>query len=286
MATERSRWFLTEYASRNRHADTHAVLGALARLEAAVRSGGAALALSEPANSSERRRFPDLASAAERIQDIAFMLRERAVDAGLCDALDAAVREIAGVCDHAGRDADGGVEPGSTVAALGLENNLSSPDAAASAMQPSETAKVSATDSMLAQASMSTGPEAAIALKQRNDYSDLKIAPPGRDHDADLASANGSANSQRWYIEPPDFAFHRAAPEHSGPPPAENGYGHSMLPQAQLLPGPQDDPADLFESSADALAAATASDASEPTIVAPAVIAPPVMRPTELTAIR
>ncbi len=87
MATERGRWFLTEYASRNRNTDTHAVLGALARVEAALRNGQTTQA---PAQAV------DIAAAAERIQDIAFMLRERPADAALCDALDAAVREIAG----------------------------------------------------------------------------------------------------------------------------------------------------------------------------------------------
>ncbi len=35
-ATERGRWFLTEFASRNRHADTGPLIAALARIEAAV----------------------------------------------------------------------------------------------------------------------------------------------------------------------------------------------------------------------------------------------------------
>ncbi len=104
MATERGRWFLTEYANRNRQTDTHAVLGALARLETAVRSRThEAEAPAKAANGTEQMRSrqmlsPDVAAAAERIQDIAFMLRERAADADLCDALDAAVREIAGAC--------------------------------------------------------------------------------------------------------------------------------------------------------------------------------------------
>ncbi len=39
----------------------------------------------------------DALAAIERIQDIAFALRECAVDAALCDALEAAIREIADV---------------------------------------------------------------------------------------------------------------------------------------------------------------------------------------------
>src|SRR5262245_58968853 len=37
METARGRWFLVEYARRNRHADTEMLLGALARLENVVR---------------------------------------------------------------------------------------------------------------------------------------------------------------------------------------------------------------------------------------------------------
>jgi hypothetical protein len=37
VATERGRWFVTEYASRNRNADTQALLQALTRLETAAR---------------------------------------------------------------------------------------------------------------------------------------------------------------------------------------------------------------------------------------------------------
>ena len=35
-ATERGRWFLTEYANRNRRADTDLVMAAIARIEAAI----------------------------------------------------------------------------------------------------------------------------------------------------------------------------------------------------------------------------------------------------------
>ena len=88
-ATERGRWFLTEFANRNRHADTDSLIAAIARIEAAVRSDA-------PAKQSAR--LPDISAAAERLADIAFGLRERAADATLCDALDAAVREICAAC--------------------------------------------------------------------------------------------------------------------------------------------------------------------------------------------
>lgn len=124
-ATERGRWFLTEYASRNRQADTHALTAAIARVEAAIRNGpapapavslrrdliGIAAAIERimAAIAAQRMQVPDIAGAAERIQDTAFTLRERAADAALCDALDAAAREISLACvpsQNAGQSLD------------------------------------------------------------------------------------------------------------------------------------------------------------------------------------
>lgn len=108
--TERGRWFLTEYASRNRHADTVVLMAALARVEAAIRGEGpaapavvlgrdltamaAAIRRIETLIVADRAGMSDVGAAAERILDIAFGLRESAADAALCDALDAAAREI------------------------------------------------------------------------------------------------------------------------------------------------------------------------------------------------
>ncbi len=91
-ATERGRWFLTEYANRNRHAETASLVAAMARIEAVLAANhGMAADKGVPANNVSSL---DLAAAAERFLDIAFALRERAVDPALCDVLDAAVREI------------------------------------------------------------------------------------------------------------------------------------------------------------------------------------------------
>src|SRR3984885_14058989 len=40
-ATERGRWFLTEFANRNRHADTGLLVAAIARIESAVHADAA-----------------------------------------------------------------------------------------------------------------------------------------------------------------------------------------------------------------------------------------------------
>ena len=108
MATERGRRFLTEYAARNRHADTTAIVTAIARIEATLRGEGppradaagdlmeiaAAIERIETALAAGATPAPDVSAAIERLLDIAFVLHERPVEATLCDALDAAIREI------------------------------------------------------------------------------------------------------------------------------------------------------------------------------------------------
>ena len=108
MATDRGCRFLAEYADRNRHADTTAIVSAIARIEATLRGDGppradaagdlmeiaAAIDRIEAALAAGTTAAPDISAAIERLLDIAFMLHERPVEATLCDGLDAAIREI------------------------------------------------------------------------------------------------------------------------------------------------------------------------------------------------
>src|ERR1700720_4781345 len=108
MATERSRRFLTEYADRNRHADTAMIVGAIARVETAIRGDdapranaagdlmeiAAAIDRIEAALTAGKTPASDVSAAIERLHDIAFMLHERPVEATLCDGLDAAIRDV------------------------------------------------------------------------------------------------------------------------------------------------------------------------------------------------
>lgn len=141
METARGRWFLVEYARRNRTADTRSLLAVLDRIESLVRSrklpnleivrdgiAEIAEALSEVrremaagGEDRERQRFQDVDFAAEaeraradlqtilrageRIQEIAWGLRERDVSPDLCDALDRYAVDILA----SGRGAGGGV---------------------------------------------------------------------------------------------------------------------------------------------------------------------------------
>jgi chemotaxis protein CheZ len=138
LETARGRWFLAEHAKRNRHADTRLVLEAIEKLERSlvVKSEGiepdrvrvdlvemmnaitrtkAEIAAIRPAPdnpshfghaSSEldaivdttEKATSDILAAAERIQSIAWTLREQGVDAAVCDLIDAHATEVYTAC--------------------------------------------------------------------------------------------------------------------------------------------------------------------------------------------
>jgi len=263
-ATERGRWFLAEYADRNRHADTDLVMNAIARIEAAVRGDG-----------------PDVAAAAERIADIAFALRERAADAGLCDALDAAVKEISGACATvaAANGSDGASkqerEADPAVGAIEFELQDEKKFAAAAAA-------LGASLAALGQDSQSNGEASA--------RTSVSVVPP-QDYEPVPAAHNGGPpnDGPRWFIEAPDFVFGPAArgtDESRAESPDQSGKTQSLLPLPQLLADPQDDPADLFEPAAAAPAIELAAPQLRVAAVAPTRSAPRPAPSNPLAALR
>ena len=134
----RGRWFLAEYARRNRSADTGVLLDAIARLETVVTDGqgpesvghfrgdlmdmanaisrtkAEIAAITDPDHDQTRlsiasealdaivqateRATTDILVAAEEVQENAWMLRERGLDAAVCDALDRHATQIYTAC--------------------------------------------------------------------------------------------------------------------------------------------------------------------------------------------
>lgn len=119
METSRGRWFLSEYAKRNRNADTRMVIEAVERIEASLASQKQAQA--EPEATPEVDLWPELAkaftktrieiaqrlmckrneqafeairSSVETIRSVSWALRERGFDARICDMFDAQVNAI------------------------------------------------------------------------------------------------------------------------------------------------------------------------------------------------
>ncbi|TAK48873.1 MAG: hypothetical protein EPO23_05280 [Xanthobacteraceae bacterium] len=120
METARGRWFLGEYARRNRNADTRMVLDAVARIEETLArqkrapAPDRADAIAATVMEARRRAMAALATddaeqaqrairnAAQMIRDMSWTLRECGADARVCNLLDAQVAAIDGGCDRHG----------------------------------------------------------------------------------------------------------------------------------------------------------------------------------------
>jgi hypothetical protein len=121
METSRGRWFLGEYAKRNRNADTRMVLDAVARIEETIaaqkkpapddnRLAEALVAIKAvlvEARATATAALGDLAleenlararKGARVIREIAWRLREIGADGRICDLIDSQVSAIEGAC--------------------------------------------------------------------------------------------------------------------------------------------------------------------------------------------
>lgn len=119
METARGRWFLTEYAKRNRNADTAMVLEAVARIEQSIGAAHHEAAASAPsdallettlekARTAIREQFTETGfdhtllpwrKSARIIREIIWGLRESGADPRICNILDGQVRAIEAACD-------------------------------------------------------------------------------------------------------------------------------------------------------------------------------------------
>ncbi len=120
METSRGRWFLGEYARRNRNADTRMVLDAVARIEqnlaaqkhaedrlpvalAAVRQAvGEAKAAAGQAGASAEQSLAPIRGAAQTIREILMRLREIGADGRIYDLMDSQLGVIEAGCEAPG----------------------------------------------------------------------------------------------------------------------------------------------------------------------------------------
>jgi hypothetical protein len=134
METSRGRWFLGEYAKRNRNADTRMVLDAVARIEealaaqkqppsdnglaeamAAIREAvGEARAAASAAlgGIALEENLAPVRKGARVIREIAWRLREIGADGRICDLIDSQVSTIEAACEEAAE-----TDPGSSISA-------------------------------------------------------------------------------------------------------------------------------------------------------------------------
>ncbi|GGH17173.1 hypothetical protein GCM10007036_18420 [Alsobacter metallidurans] len=107
--TTRGRWFLEEFARRNRQSDTQLILNALRDLAAGFAHTVDAFASAPPHRTEEghevghtpepllqrgREALVAMLAAAERIQEAAWLLQAKGADAECCAVIDAQVRAI------------------------------------------------------------------------------------------------------------------------------------------------------------------------------------------------
>lgn len=100
METARGRWFLIEYDRRRRAAETTQLLQAVTRLERALGNGGPPAlgppakmaALSAPLTASSSP--PGATAISERLQDVAWSMRERGFDDAICGAIEEQARLV------------------------------------------------------------------------------------------------------------------------------------------------------------------------------------------------
>ena len=133
METARGRWFLAEFAKRNRNADTRMVLDAVARIEqslAGTKDAPADLseafaairpiveeakqqAIAALQGQPSATRFGTAYRRVRAIREVAWMLRESGSDSGVCDGLDAQANTIDRSLDQLAA-----IAPGDTVEAI------------------------------------------------------------------------------------------------------------------------------------------------------------------------
>jgi hypothetical protein len=166
METSRGRWFLTEYAKRNRNADTTMVLDAVARIERtlvaqkqATADDGLAKALAAIRSSLEEARaiaakaFADpsrddaiapIQKGVRIIREISWRWREIGGDGRICDLLDSQVTAIEGAAAQlAARDDTAALDAAFGLIETTVDDLLDTPAATADA-SPAKTAPPSA----------------------------------------------------------------------------------------------------------------------------------------------
>lgn len=155
----------------------------------------AALAEIEALFSAGTGEIPDAAAAVERIADIAFVLHEREVEPSLCDALDAAMRDLNEANAHNRASAQRAHEAVELLRALARR-----------------------LDAMMAAQAEPQAPGSAAALQGAAENDDLKCADelpaPARLFDADVTADGAFAQTVA--------ALADALPEHSDADPAQS----------------------------------------------------------------
>jgi hypothetical protein len=263
-ATERGRWFLAEYANRNRCADTDLVIAAIARIEAAIHGE----AVPQPAAELPRER----PAAATTIKPVRANTGERDDDSADVGTQGASPRD--GISE-AQKDKDYSEAVATIAASLTARLvDLAANVAKAPEREPEDLQ--SDIPSVIADAAIREPDDARASAPQQRLPQD---------------------NAPRWHIEAPDFVFGGEARDEktgSAETPVEAAPARPEISSAQFLPEITDDQADSYEAPPSVVAAEpapaspvlAASDATTPApdfpppreLVPPAEISRPQLR--------
>jgi hypothetical protein len=309
MESARGRWFLDEYARRNRNADTALVLAAIERVESAIRGERdqqpdqsfrtqllemakaitmtrAEVAEIAPqtqarANGPEAppanvQASPQILGTAERIADVAWTMRERGFDPKTCDQIEALAASILSAPFL--RDTDDQRTHQLSEVLVYLERRIdtmleaygSAPSVEAQA--PSEPSAASTQTDVLAADASETGP----AAKQTAEREPTRLAAVPVE---DAAAVSDTPIESK--LDPATFAAHRAEaaePANESPSPLETTATDdaASLASAPVAPmsmeasaSPAAEPAMTFAEPADEAIAATSEAPAEAAIDRP-----------------
>jgi hypothetical protein len=215
-ATERGRWFLKEFANRNRSADTDLIVAAIARIEAAI-AGGVA-----PQAAQVRDQVRDLALAAAAVEPVRAAVGERDDDA-------AAVRaQVAPAADSVPQpQAQSDEDYSEAVAAI----------AASLTVRLEESVKELVPEGAIAQ-SVSQDDTAGEAARVPQAPSVLAAPQTARPQMTAAPGRVAQDNATRWHIEGPDFVFGAGDSDDKsagGGPAGPSPQMHAQLLGAELM---------------------------------------------------
>jgi hypothetical protein len=213
METSRGRWFLGEYAKRNRNADTRMVLDAVARIEEtlaaqrqpAAENDGLAEALAairravDEARAAASTALDSLAleenlapvrKGARVIREIAWRLREIGADGRICDLIDSQVSSIEAGC---GQISSTGPEAALSTAFDLIEERIAEfGDSDAAASQPAEEVRPSPSHSPAPSDEMSAAAMEMAQATTATEDAEAAMSAPALPTEAAVATAEAA----------------------------------------------------------------------------------------------
>lgn len=256
-ATDRGRWFLNEFASRNRTADTQTIVAAIARIEAAMRGEAAAPAANNLATeqSTSTTDLAAIAAIVERLQAVLGDTGKPAVALLLRELADRVARSI-----EAARGGRAPPPASGPLESAALIRSESPHPPAVEVPAPAEDRVTAAAAPLSIAAIFDDGPlkngAAATPSAQPGDGTPPRAATP-------MNEAQGADASPRWHIEAPDFVFQppeREANQNQIEAPATASQNALRLPDAEM-PGERDEPVETFDAGVLEVSAAVFSAA-------------------------